>query len=78
MVRITCDACKAVKTAPHKRRGKEEWILGYDLQADTAGGSAHVVRFLQHWDDARIQELGSIHLCSEQCKQDYLRKAKAA
>jgi hypothetical protein len=36
------------------------------------------LRFLDRWDDSRVLELGAIHLCSEKCKDDYIRKARAA
>ena len=35
------------------------------------------VRFLDRWDDRRITELGVIHLCSQDCKDKYLKRSAA-
>jgi hypothetical protein len=77
MVSITCDACGAEKPQ-EEIRGDFEWILGYDLQSETANAVSRSIRFLDRWDDRRVLELGSIHLCSDECKQSYMRGKRAA
>jgi hypothetical protein len=72
MVTVMCDVCKA------KRAEGEAWILGYDLQSETPTSVQRAIRFLDHWDDRRILELGAIHLCSEECRDRYIRGARAA
>jgi hypothetical protein len=73
MVRISCDVCGRVRsTADH------EWILGYDLQVETRAALRRSVHFLDHWYDARVLELGAIHLCSQKCRDNYLEASKAA
>jgi len=76
MVNVICDTCGAVK--PQKEAGKEdgfEWILGYDLQVQSPKSLQRSIRFLDHWDDRRILELGAIHLCSLECRDKYVRRA---
>jgi len=76
MVRICCDVCK--KPKPSSRRGaKDEWILGYDLEAQTKMGLQRSIRFLDRWDDRRVLELGAIHLCSQTCKDKYLQASRS-
>jgi hypothetical protein len=36
------------------------------------------IRFLDRWDDRRVLELGAIHLCSQACREKYLKRSKAA
>ncbi|HZQ91864.1 MAG TPA: hypothetical protein VFA60_08745 [Terriglobales bacterium] len=72
MVTVTCDVCRA------KRTSGEEWVLGYDLQAETPTSVQRAIRFLDRWDDRRILDLGAIHLCSERCRERYIKGARAA
>jgi hypothetical protein len=72
MVTITCDVCKRVK------QRDQEWILGFDPDADVTYAVRHSPTFLTVWDSARIFEAGAIHLCSEECEQEYLCKAQVA
>jgi hypothetical protein len=72
MVTVKCDVCGA-----EWQRG-EEWILGHDLAAETPTSVQRAIRFLDHWDGRRVLELGSLHLCSEECRDDYLRRARVA
>jgi hypothetical protein len=74
MVNIVCDTCGATR----EQDSREPWILGYDLETRSASGVSRAVRFLDRWDERRITELGAIHFCSVQCKDDYLAKAHAA
>jgi len=78
MVKITCDVCGKVKPAQNKRIAPNGWILGYDLEVENANALQRSLRFLNHWDNARALELGAIHLCSQECKDDYVTKARAA
>lgn len=77
MVKITCDTCRAVKPGDAKLH-REEWILGYDIESKSARSLQRAIRFLDRWDDRRIMELGAIHFCSTQCKEDYMRRSAAA
>jgi hypothetical protein len=71
MVRITCDKCGAEK--PQQLPAATEWILGYDLEMETPKSVQRSIRLLDHWDDRRVLELGAIHLCSLQCRDEYMR-----
>lgn len=75
MVKITCDNCGAVK--PEKLLATVEWILGYDLETETAKSVQRSIRLLDHWDDRRVLELGAIHLCSLQCRDEYMKLSTA-
>ncbi len=76
MVTITCDVCG--KEKPQAAINGGGWILGYDLQSESPNAVSRAIRFLDHWDDRRVLELGTIHLCSDRCRQDYLRGEHAA
>ena len=76
MVTITCDTCG--KERPENVANGGGWILGYDLQSEAANAVSRSIRFLDRWDDRRVLELGTIHLCSDRCKQNYLRGERAA
>jgi hypothetical protein len=78
MIKLTCDVCGKVRPAPDRRLGDDSWILGYDIEVENANALQRSLRFLNRWDDARVLELGAIHLCSEKCKDEYIRKARAA
>ncbi|HEX2328996.1 MAG TPA: hypothetical protein VHN74_09740 [Candidatus Angelobacter sp.] len=78
MVEITCDICGKSKPDSSKRLRDDTWILGYDIEVENPNALQRSLRFLGRWDDARVLELGAIHLCSEKCKEDYIRKARAA
>ena len=76
MVTIGCDVCG--KEKPQTATNDGGWILGYDLQSESPNAVSRAIRFLDHWDDRRVLELGTIHLCSEKCRQNYLRGERAA
>ena len=76
MVTITCDVCG--KEKPQAMANGGNWILGYDLQSESPNAVSRAIRFLDHWDDRRVLELGTIHLCSDKCRQNYLRGERAA
>ncbi len=78
MVKITCDVCGKVKPALNKRIAPNGWILGYDLEVENSNALQRSLRFLNRWDNARALELGAIHLCSPECKDEYVAKARAA
>lgn len=71
MVKITCDNCGAER--PQKLSPTTEWILGYDLEMETPKSVQRSIRLLDHWDDRRVLELGAIHLCSLECRDEYMR-----
>jgi len=74
MVTISCDGC-----GEEKPEGKTtEWILGYDLQVEAPNAVQRSIRFLDRWDDRRVLELGAIHLCSQECRDKYVAKTRAA
>ena len=78
MVKITCDVCGKVRPDPDTRIAEDKWVLGYDLEVENANALQRSLRFLNRWDNARVLELGAIHLCSQQCKDGYISKARAA
>lgn len=77
MVTIKCDSCGAIKPNDLTRPGRE-WILGYDLEIESPYRLQRSVRFLDRWDDRRVLELGAIHFCSEDCKEEYIARSRAA
>lgn len=76
MVTIKCDSCKAVK--PTDTIKDDGWILGTDLEVETAHALQRSIRFLDRWDDRRVLELGAIHFCCEECRDDYVSRSRAA
>lgn len=72
MITVTCDQCKVV------RQPGEEWVLGYDIESVSPSGVRRAINFLDHWDARRMDELGAIHLCSLECRDDYLARQRAA
>jgi hypothetical protein len=77
MVVITCDVCRGKKPTDVIPNA-EEWILGTDLEVETTRSLRRQLTFYDRWDDRRVLELGAIHLCSEECRQEYIDKSKAA
>ena len=78
MVKITCDVCGKARPQTDGRIVDDSWVLGYDIEIENANALQRSLRFLTRWDDARLLEIGSIHLCSEKCKDQYIREARAA
>jgi hypothetical protein len=79
MVEISCDTCGKVKpVVPAVGNGHNEWVLGYDVEMQSPNALQRSMRFLERWDDRRVLELGSIHFCSDGCKEKYINAAKAA
>ena len=79
MVEISCDSCGKVKpVVGSATNGSSEWVLGYDLEVQSPNSLQRSMRFLDHWDDRRVLELGAIHFCCEGCKEKYISAAKAA
>jgi hypothetical protein len=78
MVKITCDVCGKARPQKDTRIGDDSWVLGYDLEVENANALQRSLRFLNRWDDARVLELGAIHLCSVKCKDQYIKEARAA
>ena len=77
MIKITCDVCDKVRPQQDKKLTNDSWILGYDLEMENANALQRSLRFLPRWDDARVMELGAIHICSEKCKDQYIKDARA-
>lgn len=75
MVKIICDNCGVEK--PERLPPKIEWILGYDLETETPKSVQRSIRLLDHWDDRRVLELGAIHLCSLECRDEYMKQSAA-
>ncbi len=75
MVSITCDNCGAKR--PARLPANTEWILGYDFETETPKSVQRSIRLLDHWDDRRVLEFGAIHLCSIQCRDEYLKQSAA-
>jgi hypothetical protein len=79
MVEIKCDNCDAVKHPNDEvRNGAPEWILGWDLIAESTNAVQRSIRFLDHWDARRAAEFGAIHFCCAECKDEYIRDNRAA
>jgi len=79
MIEISCDTCGKVKPLVESpTNGNTEWVLGYDLEMQSPNALQRSMRFLEHWDNRRVMELGAIHFCSIACKDDYITAAKAA
>jgi hypothetical protein len=79
MIEISCDSCGRVKPVVESAtNGHNEWVLGYDLEMQSANALQRSMRFLDHWDNRRVMELGAIHFCSVGCKDKYINAAKAA
>jgi hypothetical protein len=77
MIKITCDGCGKAKAPGDTRIGNDSWVLGYDIEVENANALQRSLRFLSRWDDARVLELGAIHLCSQKCKDNYIKEARA-
>ena len=77
MVKITCDVCGKVRPPSDKRIANDSWVLGYDIEMENANALQRSLRFLSRWDDSRLLEIGSIQLCSEKCKDQYISDARA-
>lgn len=78
MVKISCDVCNKVRPQSDRRIADDSWVLGYDIEVENANALQRSLRFLNRWDETRVMELGAIHLCSEKCKDRYIKDARAA
>jgi len=76
MVNIICDVCGATRS--HNDKPALEWILGYDLETKSPHAVQRSLRFFDRWDTAHVLDLGAIHLCSVECKDKYVKRARAA
>jgi hypothetical protein len=77
VVKINCDVCGKAKPRSNTRIGNDSWIMGYDIEVENANALQRSLRFLSRWDATRVLELGAIHLCSEKCKDQYIKDARA-
>ena len=78
MVEIICDACGEVRRPNTERAiaGGSGWIQGYDIETHSSSGVTRSVRFQDHSDDRRVTEMGAIHFCSKECRDDYVAGKK--
>jgi hypothetical protein len=58
--------------APEQELRTTPWVLGHDLEIENANALQRSLRFLSRWDNARVMELGAIHICAEKCKDQYI------
>ena len=79
MVEIKCDNCDVVRRPNDETRNTAtEWILGWDLIAETPNAVQRSIRFLDHWDPRRVAEFGAIHFCSIECREEYIAANRSA
>ncbi|MCI0348880.1 MAG: hypothetical protein L0Z53_05585 [Acidobacteriales bacterium] len=72
MLQYICEVC-------HKIKGEgEAWFLGFDVQTEGQRAVTRSLVFADNWDENRAHEWTAIHLCSEACKQKYLKLTRAA
>jgi|GraSoiStandDraft_51_1057287.scaffolds.fasta_scaffold2556189_1 hypothetical protein len=72
MLQFVCEICHRVKA-----KG-QEWILGFDIQTHGQRAVTRSLVFADAWDDVRAIEWSAIHLCSDSCKQKYMKLTRAA
>jgi hypothetical protein len=72
MLQYLCDVCHKVKPE------NQNWILGFDVQVEGQRTMSRSLVFADNWDEKRAIEWSAIHLCSEACKQKYMKLTRAA
>ena len=72
MLQYVCEVCRKVKPE------NQEWILGFDVQVEGERVMKRSLVFADGWDEKRAIEWSAIHLCSETCKQKYMKLTRAA
>ncbi len=68
MIEFACDSCGRVKEAD------EVWILGLAAEAVGVTAARREVSIISVWDRERAVHPLAVHFCSEQCKEEYMRK----
>lgn len=66
MLRYECDFCHRLK-----EKG-ESWILGFAAENIGVTARKREVTILPQWDELRAVGYLAVHLCSEQCRQNYM------
>jgi hypothetical protein len=72
MLQFLCDVCHKVKP------DNQNWILGFDVQTTGQRVVNRSLVFADSWTPERAIEWSAIHLCSESCKQKYMKLTRAA
>jgi len=66
MLRYECDYC-------HRLKEKDEaWILGFAAENIGVTSARREVTILPVWDEVRAVDYLAVHLCCEQCRQNYM------
>ncbi len=79
MITIECDVCGRTKQDATSRVADHgTWILGFDLELETANALRRNLSILDRWDARRALDFGAVHFCCEACKDKYIRQSKAA
>ena len=68
MVRFECDSCGNLKNA------SEEWILGFAAENVGLTAARRELAIAPAWDAARAREPLAVHFCSEECREDYVKR----
>jgi hypothetical protein len=72
MLQYICEVCHKVKPE------NQEWILGFDVQVEGERVMKRSLVFADAWEDERAIEWTAIHICSDACKQKYMKLTRAA
>ena len=72
MLQYVCEVCHKIKT-----KG-QEWTLGFDIQVEGKRVIRRSLVFANSWDEKRAIDWSAIHLCSEGCKQRYMKLTRAS
>jgi hypothetical protein len=68
MIQFVCDSCGNLK------RGQDVWILGIAAEMVGIMSARQEVAISTSWDTDRAVTRLAVHFCSEQCKNDYMKK----
>jgi hypothetical protein len=68
MIQFVCDSCGNVK------RGQDVWILGIAAEMVGVMSARQEVAISTSWNTDRAVTRLAVHFCSEQCKNDYMKK----
>lgn len=72
MLQYICEVCRKVKSE------NQEWILAFDVQVEGQQVMSRSLVFANGWDEQRAIDWSAVHLCSEACKQKYIKLTHAA
>jgi hypothetical protein len=68
MIEFICDSCARVKDPD------EVWIVGLAAEAVGVTAARREVSIVSVWDRERAVHPLAVHFCSEECKDEYMRK----